>query len=80
VGRDVDAFLNRASGVPPHKHVRSFCGIVENLGHGPRGQKWNLFAVYPAPEKPPFVPLHVQLRLGSTALRGQLVGDVSRAR
>ena len=50
---DVNTFLNRASGVLPRERVRSFLWIVENLGHGPRGQKWNLFAVHPAPEKPP---------------------------
>jgi hypothetical protein len=34
---DTDTFLNRASGVPPHEHVWSFFGIVENLSHDPRG-------------------------------------------
>jgi hypothetical protein len=54
---DANTFLNRASRVLPHEQVRSFPWIIENLGDGPRGQKWNLFAVHPAPEKPPAGPL-----------------------
>jgi hypothetical protein len=60
VRRDVNTFPNRAGGVPPHEQVGTLSGIVEKLGHGPRGQKWNLLAVYSAPEKPPFVPLRLQ--------------------
>jgi hypothetical protein len=37
VRRDADTFLNCASGVPPHEHVRSVFGILENLSHDPRG-------------------------------------------
>jgi hypothetical protein len=55
VGRDVNTFLNHASGVLPHEQVRSFLGIVEKTGHDRCGQKWNLFAVHSAPEKPPSV-------------------------
>jgi len=60
MGRDVNTFPNGASGGLPHEQVRGLSGIVESLGHSPRGQKWNLFAVYPAPEKPAFIAPRVQ--------------------
>jgi hypothetical protein len=39
---NVNTFLNRAGGVLPHEQAPSFLWIVENLSHGPSGQKRNL--------------------------------------
>jgi hypothetical protein len=51
--QDLNSFSDRViRSVLPNQQVRNFFGIVQHLSHNPRRQQRNLFAVYPAPEKP----------------------------